>query len=165
MCTFVYSYSSIYFKTCITFYINSGMCFIPIVVVRGFVGISVVVLWVSAWGCAVVHGYWRGSIYLIFLKLCCALIYDLVRLFCFVFCLLVLFCFFFFSFIYLFILFYFIFVWLVVVSWEVEEEGYWGLDFFFPFLLLWFIVVAGGAMVEMVEVGDAIVLVFVVVVY
>ena len=61
-----------------------------------------------------VHGYWRGSIYLIFLKLCCALIYDLVRLFCFVFCLLVLF---FFFFLVLFIYFiYFIFVWLVVVN-------------------------------------------------
>ena len=71
-------------------------------------------------GCAVVHGYWRGSIYLIFLKLCCALIYDLVRLFCFVFCLLVLFFFFFFlvsfcSFFFCFLVFFF-FVWLVVVG-------------------------------------------------
>ena len=72
-------------------------------------------------GCAVVHGYWRGSIYLIFLKLCCALIYDLVRLFCFVFCLLVLFCFVFFflvsfcSFFFCFLVFFF-FVWLVVVG-------------------------------------------------
>ena len=115
-------------------------------------------------GCVVVHGYWRGSIYLIFLKLCCALIYDLVRLFCFVFCLLVLFCSFFFWSLFLFFCF---FGFCVVGGCRLRSGRgrLLGAGFFFSFLLLWFIVVAGGAMVEMVEVGDAIVLVFVMVFY
>ena len=109
--------------------------FVGLWVLAWFVGISVVVLWVSTCGCAVVHGYQRGSICLISVKLCYGLIFDLV---------------------WLFFLFFFL-LWLVVAGWEVEEEAYWGMGFFFFFfpcycgLWLWLV----GATVEVV---DAIVL-------
>ena len=145
MCTFVYSYSSIYFKTCITFYINSGMCFNPIGVVHGFVGISVVVLWVSTWGCAVGIGVvvlWFmviGVGQFIWFFLSCAVLWFIIWFDCFALFFVCLFCFVFFFFFWFrfvlfffcFLVFFFFFVWLVVVGWEVEEEGYWGLDFFF----------------------------------
>ena len=85
-----------------------------------FVGISVVVLWVSTCGCAVVHGYQRGSICLISVKLCYGLIFDLVRLF-------------------------FLFFFAVVGGCRLRSgRGSLLGDGFFFSLLLWFVVVVGG---------------------
>ena len=88
-----------------------------------FVGISVVVLWVSTCGCAVVHGYQRGSICLISVKLCYGLIFDLVRLF--------------------FLFFVCCGWWLQIEKWKRKLIGGWVFFFFFS-LLLWFVVVVGG---------------------
>ena len=97
--------------------------FVGISVVCGFMGICVVVCGFQR-GCVVVRGYQHGSICLIFVKFCCGLISNLVRLFCFV-------LFFIFSFFLFFLFFFFCGWWLQVEKWKVV-----GSFFIFYFLLL-----------------------------